>query len=377
MGTWVCCPNCLKNLPRKYKSKSERKELHTATCKNCLSKDARKSFELGVKRGIWLKKWSKANENFLKAANEFSMAGQTDNRLTAELMAYMCALQDTKSKNTAINVFQRIISGEYDKFLNKNFIIPEFVAFDPLYYESKGWDKFFKIQNIAQIFDKIQYMKETSREFFKMGYDYSYFSTYILNEKKINIDIALRIEAEAEEYLGGYYTSIDDIEKASNHLSNAISAYTSLMDMGKARQLKMIRQSMRMETACWVCGTRSKGHGIRFSYKYTGLNETDYVKIINQLKQRQERNPTIYDDTLYTTEKPIDTIDNKDVKGKRGLYFSICRSCQGLIDNLAQSIVDKALVPVWNSIKKLQSDMMLVNNRLSAIEARLKVFKAV
>jgi len=288
-------------------------------------------------------------------------------------MAYMCALQDTKSKNTAINVFQRIISGEYDKFLNKNFIIPEFVAFDPLYYESKGWDKFFKIQNIAQIFDKIQYMKETSREFFKMGYDYSYFSTYILNEKKINIDIALRIEAEAEEYLGGYYTSIDDIEKASNHLSNAISAYTSLMDVEKARQLKIVRQSLRMETACWICGSRSKGYGSRFSYKFTGLSESEYAKVMHQLKQRQERNPTMYDDTLYTTNRPVDTIESKDAKGKRGLYFSTCKSCQGLIENIAQGLVDRALIPVWNSIMVLQTDLTNVNSRISALEARLRV----
>ena len=59
MGTWVTCPNCIKNLPKKYQNKKERKEVHQVTCDECKNNVARKHYETGVKRGIWLKKWKK------------------------------------------------------------------------------------------------------------------------------------------------------------------------------------------------------------------------------------------------------------------------------------------------------------------------------
>ena len=95
--------------------------------------------------------------------------------------------------------------------------------------------------------------------------------------------MALNIEAEAEEFLGGYYASLGDIYSASIHLSNAASAYMSLEKMEKAKKLKSIKQSLRMETACWICGSRNKGHGQTFSFKYTGLQESHYNNVINQL----------------------------------------------------------------------------------------------
>lgn len=375
MGTWITCPNCVKNLPRKYQNKKEKKELHVATCKTCNNRTAQIAYATGIKRGIWLKKWAKAGDSFIKAARAFGDAGETESKLTSELMAFMSQLQaDRNNKNRAKFVFEKIISGEYDQFLNSDFVIPEFGPFDPLYHEGKGWKTFFEIQDLSNILDKIDHMKKTAREFFNMGYGPLYFSKYFLNKKKTNVDVALNIIAEAEEYLGGYYASKDEVDKASIHLGNASSAYISLEELEKARKLKMIKKSLRMETACWVCGSRTKGHGYNFNFKFTGLEEQEYDKVFDQLKQRQERNPTIHDDTIYSTRNPLEPVEEKEIKenqGKRGIYLSTCVVCQGVINNMAKDIVRQELIPVWNAIQTLQNNIQSLISQLAALQGQV------
>ena len=382
MGTWVACPNCIKNLPKKYQNKKERKEIHQATCDECKNKVARKHYEVGVKRGIWLKKWKKASESFIKAGKEFQNINEDESQLQSEIMGLLSELYNEKNKVVAEKVFQKIISGRYDRFIGQNFKIQGFIEFDPLYNEAKAWNEYFKIDSIKNIYDKTSQMKATSHEFFNIGYSLLFFSTHILNKNMTNVEFALNLEAESEVDLGEFYASRGDIDYASVHLSNAVSVYISLEQKEKAKELKMTRQSLRMETACWICGARSKGHTKTFNYKFTGLAEDYYNKTLSLLKQRQERNPTFFNNTIYTTREPIKVIQNQDVKnkdGKRGIYLSTCITCQGLVDELAQDIVDKALIPVWEAINSLKSEVnniyILINNLKSQIDSIFKALK--
>jgi len=351
MGTWVACPNCIKNLPKKYQNKKERKEIHQATCDECKNKVARKHYEVGVKRGIWLKKWKKASESFIKAAKEFQNINEDESQLHSEIMGLLSELYNEKNKVIAKDVFQKIISGRYDRFIGQNFKIPGFIEFDPLYYEAKAWNEYFKIDSIKNIYDKTSQMKATSHEFFNIGYSLLFFSTHILNKNMTNVEFALNLEAESEVDLGEFYASRGDIDYASVHLSNAVSVYISLEQK-------------------------------EFNYKFTGLAEDYYNMTLSLLKQRQERNPTFFNNTIYTTREPIKVIQNQDVKnkdGKRGIYLSTCITCQGLVDELAQDIVDKALIPVWEAINSLKSEVnniyILINNLKSQIDSIFKALK--
>lgn len=371
MGTWVTCPYCIKNLPRKYKNRKERKIVHQATCTECKNKSAQKDYERGVKRGIWLKKWKRAIEAFNKTISSFDRLREEESKFTVALMGLMCDLRLNRDKDAAQRVLQGLTSGQFDFFLGSGLIIPEFSAFEPLYYEAKGWQEFFKIGKSENLLVKVKQMKKTSHEFFNMGYGQLYFSSYFKGEKLTNVEVALRLEAESEEILGNHYASILDIDKASIHLSNAASAYINLEETKRAKQLKMVRQSLRMETACWVCGSRSKGHRQSFNFKYTGLNTDNHERIMGQLKQRQERNPTLHDNSVYTTDEPIKVIqgqDVKDKKGARGVYLSVCITCQGLLDHLARDVVEEALIPVWRAINTMQSQIESLNSRVGSIE---------
>lgn len=374
MGTWVTCPECFQDLPRKYKSKKERKELHNVTCNGCKNKDARKAYEIGVKRGIWLKKWNRAVNAFSKAGTEFEKIGDSNSTLTIELMGLLSRLNADKNEKNTHDVIEKFISEKYNIFLNKDFFIPEFQLYDPLYYEAKAWREFLEIDQYENISDKVNQMKKTAQEFFNIEYGPLYFSTYIANKRLTNVEVALNMEAESEQILGSYYASQGDIENASNHLSNAIIAYLNLEQMAKAKQLKSIRQSLRMETACWICGARNRGHRQNFNFKYTGLNEVQYNRVLGLLNQRQERNPTFYNDTIYTTEKPIATIQEKDIKEKKyqqGIYLSTCTVCQGLLDELSKDVVEEALIPVWNSIHSLETSVNEIISAINAIQTRL------
>jgi len=435
MGTWVICPNCIKNLPKKYQNKKERKEIHQATCDECKNKVARKHYETGVKRGIWLKKWKKASESFNKAGKEFQNINEEESQLQCEIMGLLSKLNNEKNKVVDKDIFQKIISGRFDRFIGQNFKIQGFTEFDPLYYEAKAWNEYFKIDPIKNIHNRTTQMKAASHEFFNIGYGLLFFSNYILKKKKTNVELALDIEAEAEEDLGEFYASRGDIDFASVHLNNAVSVYLSLEQKEKANKLKMIRQSLRMETACWVCGARSKGHKKTFNYKFTGLHEDNYNMVLSLLKQRQERNPSFFNNTIYTTKEPIKVIQNeifgekkstskvantheqgvpqnintaakqenpyqisltkpgngliyeedeeiaishqglKSTEGIRGIYLSICITCQGLVDELAQNIVDKALIPVWKEIFTLKSEMNNVYSMISDLKSQIDSIK--
>ncbi len=379
MGTWVACPNCIKNLPNKYKNKKERKEIHNATCNACPNKVARKHYETGVKRGVWLKKWKRASDAFTKAATEFQNISEDESQLISELMGMISALYNEKSKVVAQDIFQKITSGRYDSFIGQDSKIPGFEEFDPLYYEAKAWNEFLKVGAITNILDKTSQQKKASHAFFNMGYGPLFFSKYTMNRKITNVELALEIEAQAEAELGEFEASRGDIENASIHLSNAVSAYTSLEQKKKAKELKMIRQSIRMETACWICGARNKGHRKSFNFKYTGLQENYYKTALSLLKQRQERNPTFFNNTIYSTREPIATIQTQDVqdkKGKTGIYLSTCVSCQGLIDELAQDIVDKALIPVWESINSLKTEVNNIYGLINSLQSELSSIRS-
>jgi len=303
MGTWVTCPNCIENLPKKYQNKKERKEIHQATCDGCKNKVARKHYEVGVKRGIWLKKWKKASESFIKAGKEFQNINEDESQLQSEIMGLLSDLYNEKNIVVAKNVFQKIISGRYDKFIGQNFKIQGFEEFDPMYYEAKAWNEYFKIDSIKNIHDKVSQTKATAHEFFNMGYSTLFFSTHILKKKMTNVEFALNLEAISEVDLGEFYASQEDIDLASVHLNNAVSIFLSLEQKEKAKELKLTRQSLRMETACWICGARSKGYKKNFNYKFTGLAENYYDITLSLLKQRQERNPSFFNNTIYTYVK--------------------------------------------------------------------------
>ncbi|KKM63284.1 hypothetical protein LCGC14_1512980, partial [marine sediment metagenome] len=58
-------------------------------------------------------------------------------------------------------------------------------------------------------------------------------------------------------------------------------------------------------------------------------------------------------------------------KGKTGIYLSTCVSCQGLIDELAQDVVDEALIPVWESINSLKSDVSNIYGLINNLQAEI------
>ncbi|MHA1195799.1 MAG: hypothetical protein ACTSRH_07255 [Promethearchaeota archaeon] len=374
MGTWVKCPECIQNLPRKYQSKRERKEVHEATCNSCKNKDARKKYEIGVKRGIWLKKWDRAENAFKKAMDEFKIINDTKSMLTVELMGLFSRLYGKKNKKTAQEVINTLISNRFEGLLDEDFYLPEFGAFMPFYFEAKCWFEFLKINSIENLFDKTNQMKKTVQLFLNLEYGPLFFSSYIIDKKLTNVELGLNLEAESEEILGLFYADIGDIENASIHLNNAAQIYLNIDQPQKAKSLKMIRQSLRMETACWICGTRSKGHRQTFNFKYTGLSENHFDRVLNLLKQRQERNPTFHENTIYTTSKPITVIQQQDVKekeNKKGIYLSTCTVCQGLFDELSRDVVKKELIPVWDAIHSLENSIKQLINAINAMQAQI------
>ena len=62
-----------------------------------------------------------------------------------ELMSLICEYQLDKNKTAAKKLFDKIISDRFNILLGKNFKIPEFFDFDPLYYEAKGWTEYLKV----------------------------------------------------------------------------------------------------------------------------------------------------------------------------------------------------------------------------------------
>ena len=162
-------------------------------------------------------------------------------------------------------------------------------------------------------------------------------------------------------------------------LQFAISAYLSLENKVKVRELKNSRQDMRMETACWICGTRNKWHRQTFNFKPTGLAPIQYERVKKLLKQRQEQNPKMYIDTIYSTANPKDIIQYQDVKDKEkqisnlskamrqeinvnttGIYLATCTTCQGLIDELAKDVVNTSLIPVWQTVNSVIDEVKKV-----------------
>ena len=134
--------------------------------------------------------------------------------LLSELQTVKRSALDVK-KSTALKIIQSIISGRYDRYLNKEFEISGFLKFDPLYYEAKGWNEYIKSGSIENMEAQIKQMKVASHEFFNMGYGSLFFAPYVFDQKLTNIELALGIEANSEENLGFYYAKTGNIENAT------------------------------------------------------------------------------------------------------------------------------------------------------------------
>ncbi|MFX0067119.1 MAG: hypothetical protein ACFFC7_33730, partial [Candidatus Hermodarchaeota archaeon] len=259
-------------MPKKFRSRRERKEIFEATCNACSKRRARQLYEQGVKRGIWLKNWPIAIDSFRKAYEEYINIGDQETALTVDLMGLMSILKTKTDFNTGKTVTKRLISGAYNNFRNKNFVIPEFDEFDPLYEEALAWDHFFKINEEKIVEKRPKILKETAYVFSNLAYGSLYFAKHLLQRPVTNVFLTLELEATAEEVLGRHYLSHGDFDNASIHLHGASITYSNMENIQKVRELKKLRQSLRMERACWICGTRSRGHGKTFSYIFARLH---------------------------------------------------------------------------------------------------------
>lgn len=375
MGTWIKCPLCIKNLPKKYKNRKERKEVFVATCDACEFKLAQKSYEDGVKKGIWLKKWKKAANSFKKTVEVFGSLGDTKSMLICDLMYSLSLIRANKGVDSIKLLIEQMNSGKFDSFLNTNFSIPQFCDFDPLYHECLAWITFLQASTTSDMHRKTTLMKKASNQFFNIGYVPLNLSLFIENKKLTNIKKALIIEAEIERELGMYYAERDEIDDASFHLNIAAISFTNLEDHNTARNLKTFRKSLRMERACWICGTRSKGYPNRFRYKYTRCGESEHEKIAALLRQRQDLNPGIYRDTIYSTEEPVRAIEEVD-RRDAGIYVTICKVCAGTLDQMAQDIVDAALVPVWKAIHQMSDQISALHAQVQSLVSAVQSLQA-
>lgn len=370
MGTWIQCPDCNQNLPRKYQSRRERRELFDATCDACSYGSARKKYEEGIKKGIWLKKWSKAASSFKNAAESFKNLNNSEAQLISELMAIMSSLKADPSFDNAIIVMKNLVNRRYSPFLNQDFEIPEFQRYDELYYESRAYLSFLKAQEASNIHEKVKILKQSSKSFFNMGYQPLFFSTYIEKMRITNIVKALRIEAASEKVLGEYYAESDDIEEATQHLKAASSSFMSLEEHQMAARLNMTRSSLRMERSCWICGTRSRGYLKKFNFIHSKLSVHQIEHIENLLKQRQELNPTMYKDTIYSSISPIKSIRAHDEK-EPGIYLTVCKTCKGILDSMSEDVVEKALVPFREQIDILKREIFNMRSQIQGLQKTL------
>ncbi|MHA1522535.1 MAG: hypothetical protein ACTSRK_20395, partial [Promethearchaeota archaeon] len=248
------------------------------------------------------------------------------------------------------------------------FFIPEFYEFDSVYDEARAWITLFDSNKQGKPFlESIGELKQASRQFFMMDYGPLLFSSILRYDKMNNSTLALLLEAQAEHKLGDYYIGNDDFEQASLHLNFAAIAFASLEDFDTSKKIKLIRKGIRMERTCWICGTKSRGYQVNFNFRYIRLDEIKKKHVFQLLKQRQEINPIIFEDMLYSTANPNVLIDNFD-KRDPGLYLSVCKVCGGLLEQLSQDVVDEALIPIKEEILRLSADLNAVRSAIVSIQ---------
>ncbi|MHA1385963.1 MAG: hypothetical protein ACTSR3_19595 [Candidatus Helarchaeota archaeon] len=379
MPTYVTCINCVKDLPRKYKKRKERKEIFDPVCNACPYKGARKKYEEAIKKGLWLKKYDKAIKNFEKAIKEYTKAGDHRTALIVELMSLMTEFKKNQDKATAIKLISAFVDRRFEQFRTKNFVIPEFEEFYPLFLESISWVIFSKANKITskwyekdKFIERTEILKKAAKNFFNIGYRNLFFAKAILDRLALNTQYSLQLEAESEELRAEFHEGWEEYDEASMHYLNAIMSYTNLEKTQKAHELRNKRKALRMERACWICGTRSKGYKIKFDFVYTHELWWSKSYFENILKQRQERNPQLHNDTLYDTADPITVVEDWDRKGP-GLYLSVCKGCRSILDEMSDIIAEKKVAPLRRRLDVVENQISRIFRELTTLTQRMNI----
>jgi tetratricopeptide (TPR) repeat protein len=390
LPTYVTCPTCIQNLPRKYKKKKEKKETFDPICNACPYKDARKSYEEGIKKHLWLKRYSKAIKEFDKAISKFEKAGGEREARNVELTSLMTEFKDNQSKDAAVRLINSFVSEKFKDFRDPDYVIPEFEPFLPLYKESIAWAIYSNINAKVSFQDKLMTMKRAAKAFFDIGYKYLFFGPALTEKHVLNTEMALELEARSEEMLGDHYAGMGEVDQASVYYQNAIVSYTNLEMTRKARELRNLRKALRMERACWVCGTRSKGYTKTFDFIYTHASTATVNYYNDILKQRQERIPHMHSDTLYSTEEPIAVVQEtdipyaRDLNGKTimdragagsGLYLAVCKGCRSILDEMSDITAEKKVIPIRKRLDKVERDIQQIFADLQSIHSAIAAMR--
>jgi len=375
MPSYVICPNCPKNVPTKYKKRKERKEILDPICNACTNKNARKKYEEGVKKGIWMKRFDRANKKLTEASTEFQKANDPQASHISNIMSMLSGISLNPPVNEVLNYFSRLLSTDIQEtFHGKDFTVPEFYKFDQITLEARAFLSLFETKRTSRDSEKVKHLQTASRLFFDIGHRQLFFSTALTGSERLNTEIALDSLAESEEILAEK-TALTDINESSFHFEVAISSHSNLENYSKAKELRNRRTSIRMERTCWICGTRSHGYVTSFKFVYA-RSDPSYLEFYKKLlTRRQEFIPHLHTDTIYSTggDNYIEAIDSADVKqnflerNAQGIYLAVCKACYNVVNELADIIAEKRVAPVRTAVKGLQSEIREIQQAIIAI----------
>ena len=381
MPSYVICPDCRNSVPTKYKKRKERKELIDPICKDCTFKKARKKYEEGVKKGIWMKKFDRARKKLSEATVEFQKANNNFAASIANIMEIMCAICLEPPVTEILNYFQKLLTPTFqDTFQGKGFIVPEFYDFDQITLEAKAFMNLFSTKQVTNEEEKVKFLQSASRFFFNIGHRQLYFSRVLTGSDRLNTEMALDSLAESEELLAEK-AARTDINEASFHFEVAISSYTNLEDYQKAKELRNRRTAIRMERTCWICGARAHGYVTSFRYVYARSDPSYFELYKNLLTKRQEFIPHLHTDTIYTTERDnyIEVVDSVDVQNNfleenaQGVYLAICKACHNVVDELSDVMAEKRIAPVRAAVGELKSRVQSIEQAIVDINQKMVI----
>jgi len=324
-----------------------------------------------------MKRFRRAANDLDEAANQFFNSSDNKSAQTAKVMSLLSKLEFIDNRGEMLNIFRQLIQPEFNEFFNKNYIVPEFHSFDDVVLEGKGWLNYYQalaFEKDPMTFNK--YISEAAMSFFDMGYcPLRYERIERVNWETTNVQMALLCTAMGEEALGNYYVELNDEKKANVHLEGAIFSYSNIEEptyRQRARALGRRRLSLKMERSCWICGARVRGYNSRFKFVCTNLSERskDFFKII--LEQRRKIIPQLNPESIYSTDEDNDLITDLAVRtnflhpGKKGVYVSICKACESVINELADITTELRIIPIRN-------ELALQSQRLSNLEASVDI----
>jgi len=333
-----------------------------------------------------MKRFRRAATELADAANLFQKNGGNKSAKTASIMSMLSNLEFSHKRGEMLNIFQKLASSTYQEFLGRGFIVPEFQSFDKIVLEGQGWINYFlglSLDNEPFAFNK--YLNAAALDFFNLGHCPLIYERIVKqNWETSNTQMALICLAKGEEALGNHYIGINDEKKACIHLEGAIFSYSNIAERefrAKATGIRRQRSALRMERTCWICGSRVRGFNSTFSYICTNRTTTEknFYRMI--LDQRRKFLPQLNFESIYSTDEGNILIDNFAVEdnflhpGKQGIYVSVCKACESVVNELADIIAERRIIPVRNELAMQQQQIGELTKALIATQEELAKVK--